>query len=68
MYVSRLEEGGQVSHRLAAGRRAYLFVIDGDVELNGETLSRGDSVKIEDEDELNFVASPTAELLLLDLS
>src|SRR5690606_1792293 len=44
LYVSRLEAGSAVSHDLRAERRAYVFVIDGEVQLNGETLSKGDSV------------------------
>ena len=67
MYVSRLEAGSSVSHDLKPERRAYVFVIDGDVQLNGETLSKGDSVKVEDAATLKFDAASTAELLLLDL-
>ncbi|MDA0206118.1 MAG: pirin family protein [Acidobacteria bacterium] len=67
MYVSRLEAGSKVSHDLKPERRAYVFVIEGDVQLNGETLSRGDSVKVENVGALKFDAPSTAELLLLDL-
>ena len=68
LYVSRLEAGSSVSHDLQPERRAYVFVIDGDIQLNGEALSKGDSVKVEQVGTLKFDAASTAELLVLDLS
>lgn len=67
MYVSRLEEGTSASHVISPGRRAYVFVIDGDAALNGEALSRGDSVSVEAVESLDFTAQSTTELLVLDL-
>ena len=43
IYTSLLAPGESVTHRLAAGRRAYVFVIKGDLLLNGKTLQRGRS-------------------------
>jgi redox-sensitive bicupin YhaK (pirin superfamily) len=67
MYVSRLEAGSSASHVVSPGRRAYVFVIDGEATLNGEALSRGDSVKAEEVERLAFAAESAAELLVLDL-
>lgn len=67
MYVSRLEGAASVTHELAPGRRAYVFIIDGETELNGEALQRGDSVKVEDVGSLKFASQSTAEIMLLDL-
>jgi len=68
LYVSSLRPGDDVRQVLASGRRAYLFVIDGKPALNGESLGRGDSVKISDEAELRLEsAETTSELLLIDL-
>ncbi len=66
-YVSRIRPGDDIRHHLAENRRAYLFVIGGNLELNAEKLSRGDSVKVSGEPELRFQAAEPAEVLLIDL-
>ena len=70
IYVSSLKAGQEVVHRSpAAGRKAYLFVIDGAATLNGETkLSKGDQARVELADPtLTVRADADAELILLDL-
>ena len=71
IYVSSLEAGQAVEHRSpAAGRKVYLFVIDGSVMFDGETsLTAGDQARIEVGDELavTIAADGDAELILLDL-
>ena len=70
IYVSSLKAGERVEHRSpAAGRKAYLFVIDGTVTVNGElSLSKGDQARIVMEDPaLTLVADADAELILLDV-
>ena len=67
LYASRLAPGEQVSHRLAAGRRAYLHLIRGAVRLNGVALATGDAARIEAEEELAIAAEAESEVLLFDL-
>jgi len=70
IYVSSLKAGEQVTHRTAApGRKAYLFVIEGAVTLDGETaLDNGDQARIEQtESGLTVKADRDADLILLDL-
>jgi redox-sensitive bicupin YhaK (pirin superfamily) len=72
VYVSRLKAGDRVEHRpKERGRKAYVFVIDGAVTLDGGTkLSAGDQARVEmgDEASLPLAASQDGtELILLDL-
>jgi redox-sensitive bicupin YhaK (pirin superfamily) len=70
IYVSSLKPGQEVEHHSpAAGRKAYLFVIDGAVTLNGDTkLSKGDQARVElTEPRLTIRGDEDAELILLDL-
>ena len=67
IYVSSLEAGRSLTHSAKAGRRAYFFVIDGEVELNGQKLSSGDQARIENETALTIKAAKDSELMLLDL-
>ena len=57
VYVSRLEAGRSVEHDFASGSGAYLFLIDGEISLNGERLAAGDAARIRDEGRLKIEAS-----------
>jgi redox-sensitive bicupin YhaK (pirin superfamily) len=67
IYVSKLTAGEEVTHESHAGRKAYLFVIAGEVSVNGTPLAAGDQGRIADEPELKIQAQKDAELILLDL-
>jgi hypothetical protein len=67
IYLSSLAAGQQVTHTSQPGRKAYLFVTAGQVELNGEKLAAGDQARIADEPSLRIAAKENAEMILLDL-
>ena len=68
VYLSSLEEESQVTHGLAPDRYAWLQVLRGSVSLNGHNLETSDGVAISDESDLQILATPTAEVMLLDLN
>jgi redox-sensitive bicupin YhaK (pirin superfamily) len=65
--VSRLSPGIAVEHPLGAGRGVYLYVIDGDVTVNGEPMRTGSAAQITDESAVQIAASETSELILVDV-
>jgi quercetin 2,3-dioxygenase len=68
VYVSSLTAGQQVAHETShSARHAYLFIINGQVTLNGRTLHAGDQARIRDESNLEIRAEKDSELILLDL-
>jgi hypothetical protein len=67
VFVSALKAGEEVTHTGRAGRKAYLFVIDGGAEVNGQKLARGDQARIADETEVRIKATESTELILLNL-
>lgn len=67
IYVSSLNAGEQVVHVSKPNRKAYLFVTEGSVSVNGDTLATGDQARIDDEPELKIHADQAAEMMLLDL-
>ena len=67
MLVARLEPGQSASYAPASGRRAYLHVATGAVEVEGETLKAGDAAKLTDVESLTVTGRQTAELVLFDL-
>lgn len=67
VYASVLDGKDAVPHRLAPGRRAYVHVARGAVDMNGTQLEGGDGAKITGESQLEFLGAKQAELLLFDL-
>jgi redox-sensitive bicupin YhaK (pirin superfamily) len=67
LYVSELDTGRTLTHALAPGRRAYLFVIKGALEVNGRDLGRSDAAMIEDETRIELKGSEPSRLVLIDL-
>ena len=66
-YVSRLREGDRVAHELKPGRRAFFYVIDGEVTLNEEKLSAGDQARVTDVAKLEVAGERESEIILIDL-
>ena len=60
VFVSRLTPGASVTHDLPAGRGAYLYVIEGDVAVNGERMETGAAAQIRDEPTIAIEASAPA--------
>jgi len=67
MYIAALGAGEAVKHAVSPDRRAYVFVIDGGVELNGDGLAAGDQARISGAAPLEIHATRASELLLIDL-
>lgn len=67
VYATRLADGGTVQHALAPGRKAYLHVALGTMEINGEPLSAGDGAAITDTAEIRLSTRGSGEALLFDL-
>jgi len=67
-FAAVLNTGEQVTHALPAGRRAWLQVVRGAVETNGQRIDAGDSAAVDDEAALTVTArNDDAEILVFDL-
>jgi len=66
--VGRLNPGIEVAHPLGDGRGVYLYLIEGDADVNGERLTTGDAAQIADEDRVGLRATGTTELILVDVA
>ncbi len=67
LYLSELDPGRVVSHTLAPGRRAYVFVTAGELLVNGQRLGPSDAAAVEEETDLKFESSAPSAFVLLDL-
>lgn len=68
LFNAILSAGKEIKHELAAGRNAWVQIVKGEIELNGETLQAGDGAAISQENLLNFKANAESEVLLFDLA
>jgi quercetin 2,3-dioxygenase len=66
-FVSSLSDGAKVMHQLDLSRKAYFFVINGKLEINGNIMKTQDAARIENEKNLTIEATMQTELLLIDL-
>lgn len=67
LYLSRLKQGESLTHAGKADGKGYLFVMEGELEVNGQRLGAGDQARIDKEPELRLRARADAHFVLLDL-
>ena len=69
LYASILNKGDQVSHDLVDRRHAWLQLISGSIDVNGETLNAGDGAAVSEERTLRVKSLENySEFLLFDLN
>ena len=68
LYASLLGAGEDVTHKLAAGRAAWVQVARGSVTLNGQRLDQGDGASVSEEAAVKLAGVKEAEVLLFDLA
>jgi len=68
VFAVRLRAGGRAAHALCLGRRAWLQVTVGSLEINGLQVVAGDGAVALHENSIDMVTRSAAELLLFDVS
>jgi redox-sensitive bicupin YhaK (pirin superfamily) len=67
VYAALVDGDEQIVHTLANGRRAYVHVARGNVNVNGRPLGAGDALKVDGESKVTMDHGDQAEVLLFDL-
>lgn len=67
IYLSQLDLGKQISFNQAPGRSVYLYVVEGQLQVNNIELDSGDTARITDSPALALEAKAPAFLMLIDL-
>jgi redox-sensitive bicupin YhaK (pirin superfamily) len=68
LYAALLDGAEGLAHSLDEGRRAYVHVVRGELEVNGERLAGGDALKLAGVKEVRLASAKDAEVLLFDLA
>ena len=67
LYASLLARGDELEHPARPGRKTWIQVVRGEVDVNGESLLGGDGAAIADEKSLKIRGKSAAEILLFDM-
>lgn len=67
IHAAVLEADGELVHSLAKGRRYWLQVAKGELDVNGKTVMEGDGLAVARETSLAIWARSRSEILLFDL-
>lgn len=67
MYISRLKKSEDLSFKLAEGRKLWIQLVKGSVQINGESLQTGDAIAATDIGTAEIKASDDSEMILFDL-
>jgi redox-sensitive bicupin YhaK (pirin superfamily) len=66
--LGNLENGAETTYQIKEKNNAvYAFVLEGEVEINGQKLSRRDGLGISETDALQIKATTDTEVLLMDI-
>lgn len=68
MLLGSLEADAVIEHRPSMGRRSYVHVIDGIVDVQGQRLHPGDAALLEGEELVRIEGREAAEILVWDLA
>lgn len=66
VFVSHMEDGQAIRHEVPLGHGAYLYVLQGRIEANGERLGSGDAAYVWTGGAIELGASVPSEILLID--
>lgn len=68
IYSGEVEAGRTVEYHLPEGRHAWIQVISGELELDGQRLEAGDGAAVSEEHGLSLTAQDMAVFILFDLN
>jgi hypothetical protein len=68
LYAAILDGGDAIEFEQNPGRRTYVHVIRGEVEVAGQPLGAGDAIKLAGEERVRLGRARDAEILLFDLA
>ncbi|KAB2845948.1 MAG: pirin family protein [Melioribacteraceae bacterium] len=68
IYLSDLEKGKSLNFKPAENFGTYIYLYEGEIEVNGEKLNKGDAIQFEDTNELNIAAISNSSFILFEVA
>jgi redox-sensitive bicupin YhaK (pirin superfamily) len=67
IHIGNFDQAKQSSYSIEVGKGVYVFLIDGQIEVNGEQLDKKDAICIWHTDTITIKTLATSEILLIDV-
>lgn len=67
IHMGNFDEGKSNIHQIESGKGVYIFVIDGQIDVNGKQLNKRDGLGIWNLDSIKIKAITSSEVLLIDV-
>lgn len=67
IHLGNFEEGKSITHKITNERGIYIFVIEGEAEVNGEKLQKRDALGVWDTDQIEINSITNSEILLVEV-
>ncbi|MET0312499.1 MAG: pirin family protein, partial [Burkholderiaceae bacterium] len=68
LYAGKFDGGESATVTIGQGRKGYVHLVRGELDVNGQHLSTGDAALIEDETQVALAHGRDAEVLVFDLA
>jgi hypothetical protein len=68
IYISTLEGGARLTYKGLDKRAIFIYLIDGELELNGDKLGASDQARLEGPVDISIAATDESSFVLLDLA
>lgn len=65
--LGNFDGNSDVTHSIESGKGSYIFLLEGEIEVNGETLSKRDALGVWDTKEVHIRALKDSEILVIDV-
>ena len=65
--IGNFSENTEISYTIEAGKGTYIFLLNGEIEVNGEKLYRRDALGVWDTDAIEIKATQDSEILVIDV-
>jgi redox-sensitive bicupin YhaK (pirin superfamily) len=68
LYAGLFDGAESATLTIATGRKAYVHLIRGELQVNGEALTSGDAALLDNEQTIQLTHGQDAEVLVFDLA
>ncbi len=65
IYAGKLSKGGSINHKIE--NQAYILASEGEFEINGNLMKKGDGAEVSLLSSINIIATTDCEILVIDL-
>lgn len=66
-YIAKLDKAKDLVHKPEEGRKTFIYLLKGHMEVNGHIILKGDSIRISDDRKITIKSIGKSEFFLIDI-